>query len=204
MNVAGPWVEPTLVIAAGVALIGLRLYLGVSQLHRSDRWALRIIRRERAMHKGHDAPLPDAWTRMRNAGLATLIVPGAGSLVLLAIYVYGGRYQFYRHERVDYLVASISYPIGSALLGAIVGLGKPWMRGFVRSSLVVMAALTPLIVGIALSMDNALTHWDTFDTALCVGMIVIYGMAGGYGSARGERLRAMRGKEARTISRERT
>lgn len=199
MHVAGQWF---FVIAAGVALIGLRLYLGMWQLHRNDRRVMRMFRRERAMHGGHDAPLPGAWTRMRNAGLATLLVPGAASLLVFAMYAFGGRYQVDRDGRIDCLVLSIAYPMGSALLGAIVGLCTPWMRGFVRSSLVGMVALTPLTIGCALAMDDALTHWQSFDTILCVGMISVFGMAIGYGSVRGDRLRAMGSKEARVALRE--
>jgi hypothetical protein len=198
MNAAGQWL---LLSAMGVTLIALRLYLGVTQLHRNDRWALRMIRRERAMHGGHDAPLPSAWRRMLNAGRATLIVPGAGTLVLLAIYAHGGRYQIVGDDRVDFLVLSIANPIGTALLGSILGLGIPWAHGFVRSTLVGMAALIPIVIGTALSMDDALTHWQTFDTVLCIAMVTVLGMAIGYGSVREHQLRAMRGEQARSVLR---
>jgi hypothetical protein len=127
------------------------------------------------------------WLRLRNGALFGLVFPGGCTLIILAMYALGGRYQHDKASDMDLLVLSISYPIGSVLLGAILALAGTWVRGFLLSTLVGIIAITPFVVAVGLGMDDGLHHWNREHTIICGSLILVYGAAIGYGMARTKR-----------------
>ena len=66
------------------------------------------------------------------------------------------------------------------------------MRNVISSTLIGTLAIAPLMIGIGLSMDNALTHWTLPDTVMTAGLTVLFGAALGYGATTRKRGRAAR------------
>jgi hypothetical protein len=125
-----------------------------------------------------------AWQRAWRGMKVTLVVPGAFTILIVAMYMIAGRHQLSRGTDTDLLVLSIAYPLGSAIMGAVIGWGAPFMRGHVRSALVGIAAIAPFVFGVMLSVDNGLQHLDEVHIVLGVGMTIVYGAAIGYGVGR--------------------
>jgi hypothetical protein len=126
-----------------------------------------------------------AWQRTVRGGAVTALFPGGFTALLLLMWLFGGRYQRDHNTTIDLLQSSIFYFVGSAFLGAAIGFGLPYMRGFVRSSLIGAIAIAPLFIGIAISMDAG--HWGTFETVSAASLSVIMGIAVGHGVTNGRR-----------------
>jgi hypothetical protein len=127
------------------------------------------------------------WQRAWRGMKVTLVVPGAFTILIVALYMIGGRHQLSHGTDTDLLVLSIAYPVGSAIMGAVIGLGAPFMRGHVRSALVGIAAVAPFVFGICLSMDNGLQHMGEVQIVMGAGMTILFGSAIGYGVGRARR-----------------
>jgi len=184
VNAFYAWVQfhPVIVIAFSLVGAGLHLYYRVKRQRAFSRRLAEVEAKESQQHGGV-LENPPAWLRVRNGALVTLAFPGAFSVLIWAIYVFGGRIQRDgAGVSTDMLVLSIAYPLGSLLMGAIVGLGRPVMRSFITSTLVGSLAVAPLIIGIELSMDNALTQWNLPDMVMTAFMILFFGIALGYGA----------------------
>jgi len=121
-----------------------------------------------------------AWERAWRGARLGLVFPGVFTILILVIYLFGGRHQLSRGIEADFLVLSIAYPLGAAIMGAVLALGAPFMRGYVRSALVGMAALAPFLIGIGLSMDDGLTHWSSSQTEITFALTIVYGGMIGY------------------------
>jgi hypothetical protein len=121
-----------------------------------------------------------AWNRARRGASLGLAFPGIFTILILVIYAFGGRHQLSKGTEIDFLVLSIAYPLGSAIMGAVLALGAPFMRGYVRSALVGMAAFAPFVIGIGLATDNGLTRWDSSQTGVSVALTIFYGGVVGY------------------------
>jgi hypothetical protein len=177
--VAPPGLEP-----------GVHLYNRIKRQRAFSRRLAEIEAKDAQQHGGV-LENPPAWLRVRNGALVALLFPGVFSILIWAVYVFGGRIQRDgAGVRTDMLVLSVAYPLGSLLMGAIVGLGRPVMRNLITSTLVGSLAIAPLIAGIVLSMDNALTQWRLSDTAMAAGMSLVFGAALGYGATTRTRRRA--------------
>ncbi len=81
------------------------------------------------------------------------------------MYMIVGRHQLSDGTDTDLLVLSIAYPLGSAMMGGVIGLGEPFMRGHVRSALVGIAAIAPFVFGVMLSVDHGLEHLSRVTTS---------------------------------------
>jgi hypothetical protein len=126
--------------------------------------------------------------------LLCLVFPGVFSVLIWAAYLLGGRIQRDNSGvTTDLLVLSIAYPVGSLLMGTVLGLGVPLMRNFASSSIVGILAIAPLMVGIGLSIDNALTQWTLSDTVLTASLTIVFGIALGCGATIVTRRRAAAG-----------
>ena len=183
MNAFYAWVRlhPVIVIAASLVGAGFHLYYRVKRQRAFSRRLAEVEAKESEEHGGV-LKNPPAWLRVRNGALFTLAFPGAFSVLIWAVYVFGGRMQ--RDDAgvsTDMLVLSIAYPLGSLLMGAIVGLGRPVMRGFITATLVGSLAVAPLSIGVELSMDNALTQWRLPNTVMTAVMTLLFGTALGHG-----------------------
>ena len=88
------------------------------------------------------------WQRGWRGAALGLAFPGIFTILILAIFAFGGRHQLSRGVETDYLVLSIVYPLGSAIMGAVLALGAPFMRGYVRSALVGMRRSRRLSLGL--------------------------------------------------------
>lgn len=192
MNAFYAWAQshPAIVIAASIVAFGFHAYRVV---RKQRAFARRVAASEPQLtqRKGGTLATPSAWRRVRNAALLCLVFPGVFSVLIWAVYLLGGRIQRDNSGvTTDLLVLSIAYPVGSLLMGAVLGLGLPLMRNFVSSSIVGILAVAPLMVGIGLSMDNALTQWTLGDTVLTGSLTIVFGMTLGYGATMVTRRRA--------------
>ena len=193
MNAFYAWVQshPVIVIAASLLAAGYHLYFRIKRQRAFSRRLAEVEAQESQQHGVLEHP--PAWLRVRNGALFTLLFPGVFSVLIWAVYVFGGRMQ--RDSAgvsTDMLVLSIAYPLGSLLMGAVIGLGRPAMRNVISSTLIGTLAIAPLMIGIGLSMDNALTHWTLPDTVMTAGLTVLFGAALGYGATTRKRGRAAR------------
>jgi hypothetical protein len=188
-------------------LIGAVVVLaGAARIYRAFRRRRRMVARLDAVpasereRRRREFVAQSAWQRAWRGMRVTLIVPGAFTILIVAMYVIGGRHQLSRGTDTDFLVLSIAYPLGSAIMGAVIGLGAPFMRGFVRSALVGIAAIAPFVFGIMLAVDNGLQHLDEMHMVVGTGMTVLYGSAIGYGVGRARRQLADRAAIAGSAS----
>jgi hypothetical protein len=115
--------------------------------------------------------------RIGRGALMGLAFPGAFTILILIMYLVGGRYQTDRTGSLDTLVLLIAYPTGSAIMGAVLGFALPFMRNWVSAALVGMVALAPLIIGIALSSHDAGTPWAPDEAIIAAIMIAVFGSA---------------------------
>jgi hypothetical protein len=173
---------------------------GYSYMFFNDRRrrALAVKLQPPAIPKSSGEALSDAgaWQRAVRGGAVTALFPGGFSVLMLLMWLFGGRYQRDHGVTIDLLQASILYFIGSTFLGAAIGLGLPYMRGLVRSTLIGAIAIAPLFIGSLVSMDAG--HWGTFETVFSTSMSVLMGMAIGVGVTNGKR-RAGEARDGSTL-----
>jgi hypothetical protein len=102
------------------------------------------------------------------------VIPGIFSLLILAILVFGGRYQNDKYgQPQDMLVLFVGYLLGSVFLGAIMGVLSPWTR---RVPLAVGAgwlAAMPMTAGIVAAQGDNLGHWTTQATEMAMGFSLL-------------------------------
>ena len=193
VNTFSAWVEShgAIVIAAALVGAGVQIYYRLERLRALLR---RIAERqnETALQSSRAQSEPSAWRRAIQGASFTLIVPGAFSILIWAAYLFAGRTLGDNGDiQIDTLVLSIAYPLGSALMGAVLGLGRPVMRNFIMSTFVGVVAVAPWIIGIELSMGNALTHWGVPNTAMTVMIVLALGIALGFGATAVRRRRVI-------------
>lgn len=183
MSAFSTWVQSHSVIAIVLATValGFRVF-GLVQKRRHVFSPARSTGERGGDSNGGTVPKVGTWQRVRNGASFGAICPGLFSVLIWLIYLFGGRFQQDNGVTTDFLVLSIAYPLGSLLMGAILGLGLPMMRNFASSSMVGMIAIAPLSIGIGLSMDNALTHRTSGTTVVVAVVTVFLGMAIGYGA----------------------
>ena len=195
MNAFSAWAQShsAIVIAASIAALGCHAYRLV-RTQRAFPRRVAALESQLAQRRGGTLATPSAWRRVRNTALFCLVLPGVFSILIWAAYLLGGRIQRDHYGvTTDLLVLSIAYPLGSVLMGTVLGLGMPLMRNFMSSSIVGIVAIAPLMIGIGLSMDNALTQWTLSDTVLTGSLTIVFGMALGYGATTVTRRRAAMG-----------
>jgi hypothetical protein len=134
------------------------------------------------------ASLPP-WQRIGRGALMGLVLPGAFTILILYEYLHGGRYQNDGRSTTDVLVLLIAYPIGSVIMGAVLGFGTRFIRSMASATVVGMLAIAPLLIGCGLSLDDG--HWEASDTIITAILTVVFGAALGHGV-----LRARRNREA--------
>jgi len=173
-----------------LALFAGRVYLLIGKRRRIQSAVEKAIR---TTPKESGTPFAElsGWQRVKKGGGITAVFPGGFSILLLLIWLYGGRYQRLKGTPTDVAELTILYFVGSVLLGATIGFGYPYMRGFVRSSLIATLAFVPLMIGCELAMNFG--HWETTDIVVTASLSVLFGMALGHGAAKGQR----RASEAR-------
>jgi hypothetical protein len=101
--------------------------------------------------------------------------PGGFSIPILLFCAFGGRHYRSRGTTTDLLELGVLYLLGSVFLGAAIGFASPFMRGLVSRSLIGIAAVASLIIGIGLSMDAG--TWKTDDSMITVSLSVLFGLA---------------------------
>jgi hypothetical protein len=82
--------------------------------------------------------------------MRTTVYFGIFSLIILAMLVFGGRYQTdSHHTRTDMLVLFLGYIVGTAAFGGILGLFAPWIeRPFVAATAGVLS-LMPVFIAVS-------------------------------------------------------
>jgi hypothetical protein len=125
------------------------------------------------------------WRRAGAGAVTALAMFAIPSLILLGLFLFGGRHQALRDGELDVLVALLTYPTGAALAGAVIGAAGDATRHLVVAIIVGIVAITPMVSGVVASMDNGLTAWTGMHTALLVIMSVAFGAALGYGAWKG-------------------
>jgi hypothetical protein len=181
-------VHPGLTLGAIATIVVLQSYLFYDKWRRRGRFEAKLAT-EIARTRGVPFASRPLWQRAKRGTLFTAIIPGACSVPILLWCAFGGRYQkIDRNDALnaDLLELGLFYLLGSIWLGATIAVCAPLMRGFVSRSLIGMAAVAPLIGGIAWALKA--WHWESFDTVLSVSMSVFFGIAIGHGVRRGQAL----------------
>lgn len=185
--------HPLLTIVVVVGLSGARAYFLYKQWR--GRKPIGIAAHAAESHgKIESAATPSVWRRTRNGAVVGLMFPGIFTLLLVGVYLFGGRYQRDYDSTIDMLVLSIAYPLGSAIMGGVIGFGAPFMTNFARGTLVGTAAMLPFMIGIGLSMSNGLAHWDMPWTLVTASLSVMLGAGLAIGVLRGRAREASGGR----------
>ena len=128
---------------------------------------------------------PDAslWSRSTTMALMTGVLFGMFDLLILGLAVFGGRYQSCSksgHDVCDYYLLVVTYPVGAAAMGAILGACYPLCRRLWMAVLVGTAAMLPWFAGIAVSDIKTRARWTEGDSWLVGICSVLMGAVLGY------------------------
>jgi hypothetical protein len=123
-----------------------------------------------------------ALVRAERGALGMLLGFSFFSLGSLALLVFGGRHQPDRQGNPqDLLTLFLAWMIGSAWVGATVGLASPWMRRFPVAAAIGPIAVLPLMVGFLAADANGFSHWTGHQTMLAVVISLVVGVIFGVG-----------------------
>ena len=104
-------------------------------------------------------------------------------VLILGLAVFGGRYQSCSksgREICDMYLLAVTYPIGAAAMGAILGACYPLCRRLWLAVLVGTAAMLPWFAGIAISNVKTRAQWTEADSWLVGICSLLIGAGLGY------------------------
>ena len=115
------------------------------------------------------------WYRAGYSALLAVGGLGIPVLLLVAIALFGGRYQTVRRSSTEYdaWLLAAAYPIGLAIAGAVAGAAAPWIRRAWQAGVVGFVAALPSFVFFSLTIhprgDNPYSvHWPLAATCAFV------------------------------------
>jgi len=115
--------------------------------------------------------------------LMTGVIFGMFDVLILGLAVFGGRYQSCSksgHDICDMYLLAVTYPIGAAAMGAILGACYPLCRRLWLAVLVGSFAMVPWFAGIAVTNVKTEARWGESDSWLVGICSVLIGTALGY------------------------
>lgn len=122
-----------------------------------------------------------AFARVELGALSVLIAFAIFSFGSLAFLVIGGRHQADSHGNVqDVLVLFLAWTVGSAWLGATLGLAAPWLRRLPVALIVGPPAVFPIMVGFIAADANGFAHWTEHQTNVSIVVSLIVGAFVGF------------------------
>ena len=146
--------------------------------------------RDGAVQRDRGPRLEDrpALVRAEFGALGVLVATGVFSLISLALLVIGGRHQTDSHgDSQDVLVLFLGWTIGSAWLGAVLGIAAPWMKRLPVAIAAGPIAVLPLMVGFIAADANGFGHWSRHQTVISLAVSLGVGALLGGGIGRSEK-----------------
>lgn len=108
---------------------------------------------------------------------------GMFDVLILGLAIFGGRYQACSrsgHDVCDYYLLAVTYPLGAAAMGAIIGACYPLFRRLWSAVLVGSVAMIPWFALIAVTNVKTRAHWAESDSWLVGICSVLLGTGVGY------------------------